>query len=454
MGTTSSVQTFDSISQTDTHSIGKASTSVTDSIHLSKRDQTFVAALRNAICGCFATNGVTITNLPTVTAEPIEVVYVQEFKDTETMQVNCSETSSRDPHRHVQQQNTHVDSPKVNLRKRPLREKNPSRQPEINGFVLEKSLQNGYSGKVFLGYEKETNVPVVVKCCRKLSSWHTETKALSELQHENIIEMVGKPRSNVVDTSSVKTHRVSRRNAIGQENRGSNGSSGAEVHVLAQEYASNGDLYEVLHSHGPLDEATARALMLPIVKALEYAYTSGEGISHRDIKLENIFIAEDGTVKVGDWGLAAFQTRNRKCTSSCGTLGYMAPEMVCREAYDSNKTDVWALAVVLFSLTTGVRPYAEPQSRRKDYYDNSWRDEWLGAMIEGRWKLWWSSHAKTTPSVHYMSKELRDLLERMFCGDSASRASLAEVLAHPWMQGSRGEYEVTKADIVQLCRGY
>ena len=132
----------------------------------------------------------------------------------------------------------------------------------------------------------------------------------------------------------------------------------------------------------------------------------------------------------------------------------MAPEMVCREAYDSNKTDVWALAVVLFSLTTGVRPYAEPQARRKDLHDTNWRDEWLNAMITGRWKLWWSSHAKTTPTIRNMSSDLRDLLEKMFCGDSHLRASLLDVLNHPWMQGDGAEQEVTKHEIVKLCRGY
>lgn len=479
MGATGSTQNFDSVAQTassNPHSFVETPSGVHDGVFdyppNVKEEETFIATLKKVFTTCFQAH-VAQQDLPTVEAEPIpiELVDVKE-KNEPDMQVESSFTTMQDPHAHVySEQHSRTASPKVNSRKRPhprsnKRASNP--QPMINGFVLEKSLQNGYSGKVFRGYEESTGTPAVIKCCRKLSSWQTETKALSQLKHENIIGLVGSPRSNVADTSNSSSSNsrggfingrssLSRTSMVGQENHPTNASTnyvGPQVHVLSQEYASNGDLYELLQSNGPLDESKSRTLFAPMVKALQFAYMSGAGISHRDIKLENIFVAKDGTVKVGDWGLAAFSTRNRQCTSSCGTLGYMAPEMVCRENYDANKTDVWALAVVLFSLTTGVRPYAEPQARRKDLHDTSWRDEWLSAMIDGRWKLWWSSHAKTTPSVYQMSNELRDLLQLMFCGDSDLRASLQDVLDHPWMQPMEGEHEVEKADIVRLCRGY
>merc|ERR1711871_428381 len=274
--------------------------------------------------------------------------------------------------------------------------------PSVCGkYSLEESLQNGYSGKVFKGHYLRGNgmLPVVVKCCKKLSSWNTETRALHSLDHPNIIKMVGRPEANVPATAH--TSSVGSR---GDENKQSN-------------------------RHLTPDSSPLR-----MHEDLLYAYEA-KGISHRDIKLENIFIAEDGTIKIGDWGLSGFETKNRLCSSSCGTLGYMAPEMVCREKYDANKTDVWALAVVLFSLCTGVRPYSEPKSRRKgpNYY--SWRDEWLGAMMAGKWKLWWMSHARTTPLVKNMSPALCDLFERMFTGDMNERVSLSEVLAHEWMNG-------------------
>ena len=255
-------------------------------------------------------------------------------------------------------------------------------------------------------------LPVVVKCCKNLSSWNTETRALHSLDHPNIIKMVGRPEANVPATAHTSSVGSSGRGQDENKQRNRHLTPDSSplrmhenlplIHVLAQELATNGDLYELLQGHGPFDEVVARSIIKPIVEGLLYAYEA-KGISHRDIKLENIFIAEDGTIKIGDWGLSGFETKNRLCSSSCGTLGYMAPEMVCREKYDANKTDVWALAVVLFSLCTGVRPYSEPKSRRKGPNDYSWRDEWLGAMMAGKWKLWWMSHARTTPLVKNMS---------------------------------------------------
>lgn len=324
-------------------------------------------------------------------------------------------------------------------------------------YSLEKSLQNGYSGKVFKGHylDPEQHVPVVVKCCKKLSSWNTETRALRNLDHPNIIKLVGRPEANVPATpytgsanSSGNENKQRNRHLTPDSSPTRNSSSNLPlIHVLAQELASNGDLYELLQGHGSFNETMARTIIKPIVEGLLHAYEC-KGISHRDIKLENIFIAEDGTIKIGDWGLSGFDTRDRYCSSSCGTLGYMAPEMVCREKYDANKTDVWAIAVVLFSLCTGVRPYSEPKSRRKNSNDFSWRDEWLGAMMAGKWQLWWMSHARTTPAVKDMSIELRNLFERMFTGDMNERASLAEVLHHPWMNGPTS----SNHDIVNLCR--
>ena len=137
--------------------------------------------------------------------------------------------------------------------------------------------------------------------------------------------------------------------------------------------------------------------------------------------------------------------------------------------------------MVLFSLCTGVRPYAEPEHRQRSPKDFSWKDEWLSAMMENRWKVWWLSHARTTKCISRVSPELRDMIERMFDADSDGRISLRELLHHPWMckdgQGADTESDVesfsdsdsmmdidmgcgaiervvTKADIARFCRKY
>lgn len=335
---------------------------------------------------------------------------------------------------------------------------------EICGFSLEKMLNCGYSGKVVGGHHLESEQPVVVKLVKKITAWTVETNALSHLDHPNIIKMVGTREPNVqippLNKQTFKIRDLKNYN-IDAYTAGTNFyldscefqvvteredtvDAVAVVHVLAQEFAANGDFYTLLMPHDSFPENIARTLVKPVVQALVYAYN--QGISHRDIKLENILIMEDGVIKVGDWGLCGFQTRGRLCSSSVGTLGYMAPELLCRERYDANKTDVWALGVLLFSICTGVRPYGEPKQRRKKEGDNLWRDTWLSLMLNGKWKEWWWMHMHDAKNIENLSKDLKDLFENMFA-EQEKRATLEHVLNHPWMNGP----VVENHEIVSLC---
>jgi serine/threonine protein kinase len=81
-----------------------------------------------------------------------------------------------------------------------------------------------------------------------------------------------------------------------------------------------------------------------------------QGLVHRDIKLENILLAENRIFKIADFGLAT--TKEQK-TSFLGTIDYMAPEIVGNEEYNY-KVDLWAMAVMLFLMLFGVRPFSKP----------------------------------------------------------------------------------------------
>ena len=76
-------------------------------------------------------------------------------------------------------------------------------------------------------------------------------------------------------------------------------------------------------------------------------YADSKFISHRDIKLENICINYDGTVKIIDWGYALIDN-NIKTNESVGTLSYMAPEVLKKEYYYAPKIDLWSIGVIIF----------------------------------------------------------------------------------------------------------
>jgi len=105
---------------------------------------------------------------------------------------------------------------------------------------------------------------------------------------------------------------------------------------------------------------------LPVDEALNYAVqvaqglgkAHGEGIVHRDVKPANVMVTEDGVVKIVDFGLAkvAEQTQLTKTGTTLGTVSYMSPEQARGEVVDE-RTDLWALGVVLYEMLTGARPF-------------------------------------------------------------------------------------------------
>ena len=94
-----------------------------------------------------------------------------------------------------------------------------------------------------------------------------------------------------------------------------------------------------------------RRYMMQIVSSL--IYCRSKNIAHRDLKPENILIDDEGDcVKVSDFGLSSLHrdTSNlyKQLHTTCGTINYLAPEVIQNKGYDGHIADVWSLGVVLY----------------------------------------------------------------------------------------------------------
>eukprot|EP00903_Cladosiphon_okamuranus_P011476 g10809.t1 len=147
---------------------------------------------------------------------------------------------------------------------------------------------------------------------------------------------------------------------------------------VALEYLSGGTLSEVLRDHSakPLGISKVLDLSLALCNALEYLHdvaVPGRIVCHRDLKPDNIGFAEDGTLKLIDFGLGKiikrkFRVRAEKyhMTGGTGSLRYMAPEIADHQEYNE-KGDVYSFSLIMWEMLAGTKPFLG--LKRPDFYN-------------------------------------------------------------------------------------
>ncbi|KAM3615993.1 uncharacterized protein V6R79_010664 [Siganus canaliculatus] len=124
------------------------------------------------------------------------------------------------------------------------------------------------------------------------------------------------------------------------------------------DYCHVGDLYTHWSLKGLFDEDEVRLFAAELGSALGFLHDLG--IIHRDVKLENILLSDQGHLRLSDFGLSRRLKRGGRAFTICGTIQYMAPEVLGGGPYN-HAADWWSLGVVLLCLATGQFPVpAEP----------------------------------------------------------------------------------------------
>ncbi|XP_067662721.1 serine/threonine kinase-like domain-containing protein STKLD1 [Haliotis asinina] len=122
---------------------------------------------------------------------------------------------------------------------------------------------------------------------------------------------------------------------------------------IVMDYYSKGDLKKIIQQYQknkqPMEEEVVKRYLGEILEALIFVHR--KGVIHRDLKPSNIFIQDNDSICLGDFGVATIMGDAKTCTrNTVGTTNYMAPE-IQNNPYDE-RSDVWALGCILFEMTT------------------------------------------------------------------------------------------------------
>ena len=127
---------------------------------------------------------------------------------------------------------------------------------------------------------------------------------------------------------------------------------------LVMEYVPGLTMRDLIRKEAPMSPAKALAVIEPVLSALAAAHDAG--ILHRDVKPENVLLADDGRVKVADFGLARAINSETQHTATggilIGTVSYLSPELVVNGKADA-RADVYAAGVLIYEMLTGHKPH-------------------------------------------------------------------------------------------------
>lgn len=159
-----------------------------------------------------------------------------------------------------------------------------------------------------------------------LTRFEREARAAASLNHQNIVRVI-----------NLGTH-------LGRP-------------YMVTEMIKGQTLREVLNVRGKFSFMEACDIMYQLCSAILHAHE--HGVIHRDIKPQNVFIMADGTIKLGDFGIATFQHDSRITRSEVvvGSVHYLAPEISKGESQASPQSDIYALGITFFELITGRVPF-------------------------------------------------------------------------------------------------
>ncbi|XP_059691879.1 ribosomal protein S6 kinase alpha-2 isoform X1 [Gavia stellata] len=182
---------------------------------------------------------------------------------------------------------------------------------------------------------------------------------------------------------------------------------------LILDFLRGGDLFTRLSKEVMFTEEDVKFYLAELALALDHLH--GLGIIYRDLKPENILLDEEGHIKITDFGLSKEAIdHDKRAYSFCGTIEYMAPEVVNRRGH-TQSADWWSFGVLMFEMLTGSLPF-----QGKD------RKETMALILKAKLGM-----------PQFLSTEAQSLLRALFKRNPSNRLGagfdgVEEIKRHPF----------------------
>lgn len=189
----------------------------------------------------------------------------------------------------------------------------------------------------------------------------------------------------------------------------------AEFYYLVQELCAGGELFAFIEPDKGFPLQVVHFYMVQLLNAVLYLHQ--RGIAHRDIKPENLLLDERGNLKLADFGFSTLYRKGnirRKLRTVCGSILYMAPEVVEGE-YEGDAADLWSCGIVMFVMLIGRHPWEEPSKKCSQFtyfFKKGLRDDF---------------------GVHIPAK-CREFLLGLLAVDQRKRWKPEQLISHSWFK--------------------
>jgi len=279
---------------------------------------------------------------------------------------------------------------------------------QISFYKYGRLLGRGAFGKVNLGLHILTGRSVAIKSFNKKKLKNERAKAkiyheinlMKNLRHSSVVKLL--------DTFETENYIL-----------------------IVMENIAGGDLLSFVKKRTKLSEKISKTIFKQLLLAIKYIHS--KNIVHRDIKLDNVLIDLNNTIKLCDFGVGKQIQDKEVLLDQCGTPAYIAPEILTNKGYDGFGVDVWSSGVALYTMLSGSVPFKA----------NNLNDL-QNMIITGDFK-----------EIHGISKESNDLIHKLLQINPKKRITIDQALNHPWLKGSDDDNKLTlftKAETVLLSK--